>query len=74
MLLPQFRGAQGNLGARLLRFEWLEWFGHYDARGNALGPRRGPVGLGRILRRNFLIRGRTTAGFPVRNTYLFSIT
>src|ERR1035437_1945382 len=53
MLSPQFVGAQGNLGARVFRLE-CEWPGHYD-------PRRGMERLGRILRRNFPIRGRTTA-------------
>src|ERR1035437_10429695 len=55
MLSPQFVGAQGNLGARVFRLE-CEWPGHYD-------PRRGMERLGRILRRNFPVRGRTTAAF-----------
>src|ERR1035441_8237930 len=58
MLSPQLLGAQGNLGTQRSRLEWL---GHYEPREN--GPRRELEGLGRILRRNFPIRGRTTAAF-----------
>src|ERR1035437_7561116 len=58
MLLPQLLGAQGNRGARRFRLDWL---GHYAPREN--GPRRELETLGRILRHNFPLRGRRTAGF-----------
>src|ERR1039458_3496662 len=55
MLSTQFLGAQGFRRSR------LEWLGDYAPREN--GPRRELEGLGRIVRRNFPIRGRTTAAF-----------
>ena len=74
MLSLQLLGAQGNLGTPLFRLSRLEWPGHYGPRGNALVPRRGLVRLGRILRRNFAIRGRTTAVFlPAAHFALFPI-
>src|ERR1035441_10572539 len=56
MLSPQLLGAQGNLGTQRSRLEWL---GDYAPREN--GPRRELETLGRILHRNFPIRGGTTA-------------